>query len=112
MSDDEYDKSNINRPWKGLTLTPIKEAEDGSNNYNEFKTKAESKLEAAGYWRYIDGVGYKPPTIPTLVQSSMVKGLDTQGVEQTLRSDSFGSVGLFRVPGQASISGAGRACFC
>ncbi len=37
--------------WEGLKLTPIREEEDGSNNYSEFKLRAKLDLAAAGYWR-------------------------------------------------------------
>lgn len=41
--------------WKKITLTLIKENEDGSNNYNKFRTKSTLELDAAGYWKFIDG---------------------------------------------------------
>ncbi|KAJ3761746.1 hypothetical protein EV360DRAFT_37181, partial [Lentinula raphanica] len=73
------------KDWKHITLTPIKEAEDGSNNYNEFKRKSLFELDAAGYWKYIDGPEYDPPQIPILQPTREVRGLDLAGNPSTIR---------------------------
>ena len=67
------------KEWKGIKLTPIKEDEDGTNNFNEFKQKSKLELDAAGYWKYIDGPEYNPPVIPELKLSQEVQGLDGTG---------------------------------
>jgi hypothetical protein len=67
------------KEWKGLKLTPIKEEEDGSNNYSEFKQKSILDLDAAGYWLYVAGPDYNPPVIPALMPSMQVQGLDATG---------------------------------
>ncbi|KAJ3711567.1 hypothetical protein C8R42DRAFT_595741 [Lentinula raphanica] len=73
------------KDWKHITLTPIKEADDGSNNYNEFKQKSMFELDAAGYWKYIDGAEYNPPQIPVLQPTQEVRGLDLAGNPSTIR---------------------------
>jgi hypothetical protein len=72
------------REWKGIKLTPIKEEEDGSNNYSEFKQKSILDLDAAGYWQFVDGPDYKPPSIPELRPSQQVQGLDSTGATITV----------------------------
>ncbi|KAJ7190548.1 hypothetical protein GGX14DRAFT_382079, partial [Mycena pura] len=72
------------REWKGIKFTPIKEEEDGSNNYNEFKQKSILELDAAGYWQYIDGPDYNPPSIPVLRPSQQIQGLDGTGATVTV----------------------------
>lgn len=57
----ETNKNRDKSDWKKITLTAIKENKDGSNNYNEFQTKSTLKLDAAGYWKFIDGLEYNPP---------------------------------------------------
>jgi len=74
------------KEWKGIKLTPIKEEEDGTNNFNEFKQKSQLELDAAGYWQYVDGLDYNPLVIPELRQSQQVQGLD-QGVCRNLPRD-------------------------
>ncbi|KAJ6612078.1 hypothetical protein B0H10DRAFT_1808321 [Mycena sp. CBHHK59/15] len=82
---------------KGIKLTPIKEEEDGSNNYSEFKQKSVLDLDAAGYWQYVDGPDYNPPSIPELRPSQQVQGLDTAGTVVTIT-----------VPGNESVVVAAR----
>ena len=77
MSDISDDKEKSD--WRRLTLTPIKENEDGSNNYNEFRMKSTLELNATGYWKFIDGPEYNPPVIPELQTSKQVKGINDQG---------------------------------
>ncbi|KAJ7037565.1 hypothetical protein C8F04DRAFT_952450, partial [Mycena alexandri] len=95
--------TNINNPsdkekeWKGIKLTPIKEEEDGSNNYSEFKQKSELELDAAGYWQYVDGPDYDPPAIPELRASQQVQGLDGTGATVTIT-----------VPGNEGVVAAAR----
>jgi len=72
------------REWKGIKLTPIKEEEDGTNNFNEFKQKSQLELNATGYWQYIDGQDYDPPVIPVLKQSQQIEGLDNTGATVTV----------------------------
>ena len=83
MSDatEEIDKSS----WKRLTLTPIKEGDDGSNNYNEFRRKSTLELDAMGYWKFIDGPEYDPPKIPELQPSTRVEGVDDTGNKVSIR---------------------------
>ncbi|KAJ3837565.1 hypothetical protein F5878DRAFT_210854 [Lentinula raphanica] len=76
------------KDWKHITLLPIKEAEDGSNNYNEFKRKSMFELDAAGYWKYINGADYKPPQIPVLQPTQEMRGLDVAG-----------NLATFKIPG-------------
>ncbi|KAJ7215010.1 hypothetical protein GGX14DRAFT_534033 [Mycena pura] len=68
------------KEWKGIRLTPIKEEEDGTNNYSEFKQKSMLELDAAGYWQYVDGPDYNPASIPALRPSQQVQGLDGSGL--------------------------------
>ncbi|KAF9023528.1 hypothetical protein BDZ89DRAFT_955539, partial [Hymenopellis radicata] len=75
---------NDEKEWKGIKLTPIKVEEDGTNNYSEFKRKAELDLDAAGYWRYVDGPDYKPAAIPELRQTVQIQGLDSTGATATI----------------------------
>lgn len=75
MADNESEKTD----WKKISLTPIREGEDGSNNYNEFKMKAMFKLDAAGYWKFVGGPEYNPPAIPEWQISREVEGIDAQG---------------------------------
>ncbi|KAJ7138414.1 hypothetical protein C8R43DRAFT_893319, partial [Mycena crocata] len=72
------------KEWKGIKLTPIKEEEDGSNNYSKFKQKSMLDLDAAGYWQYVDGVDYNPPAIPELKPSQQVQGIDATGATVTI----------------------------
>src|ERR1700761_252279 len=72
------------KEWKGIKLTPIKEEDDGTNNYNEFKQKSVLELDAAGYWQFVDGPDYNPPSIPVLKPSQQVQGLDHRGVTTTI----------------------------
>jgi hypothetical protein len=65
--------------WKRVILTPIKEEEDGTNNFSEFKFKSTIKLRAAKLWKYIGGENYRPPTIPELVPARRIQGTDTSG---------------------------------
>ncbi|KAJ3709800.1 hypothetical protein C8R42DRAFT_649202 [Lentinula raphanica] len=85
------------KDWKHIILTPIKEADDGSNNYNEFKRKSMFELDAAGYWKYIDGVDYNPPQIPILQPTREMRGLDLAGNPST-----------FRIPGNEAEVQAAR----
>ncbi|KAF9026411.1 hypothetical protein BDZ89DRAFT_1134839 [Hymenopellis radicata] len=84
MSNTQTQSSDDEKDWKGLKLTPIKVEEDGTNNFTEFKRKAEVDLEAAGYWRYVDGPDYKPPIIPELRRTVQVQGIDSTGAAGTL----------------------------
>lgn len=82
----ESDTNNKKKSdWKTIVLTPIKEDEDSSNNYNKFRTKSTLELDAAGYWKFIDGPEYDPPSIPELKPSTMVEGLNDQGEKVTVR---------------------------
>ncbi|KAJ7121747.1 hypothetical protein C8R43DRAFT_959525 [Mycena crocata] len=72
------------KEWKGIRLTPIKEEDDGSNNYSEFKQKSKLDLDAAGYWQYVDGPDYNPPAIPGLKPSQQVHGIDATGATVTI----------------------------
>ncbi|KAJ7036067.1 hypothetical protein C8F04DRAFT_938217, partial [Mycena alexandri] len=72
------------KEWKGIRLTPIKEQEDGTNNYVEFKQKSALELDAAGYWQYVDGPDYQPPAIPELKTSQQIQGLDGAGATVTI----------------------------
>ncbi|KAJ6618126.1 hypothetical protein B0H10DRAFT_1795941, partial [Mycena sp. CBHHK59/15] len=67
------------KDWRGLKLTPIVENEDGSNNYSAFSQKSMLDLDAAGYWKYVEGDDYNPPIIPDLLSSMQVQGLDAAG---------------------------------
>nr|GAT60467.1 predicted protein [Mycena chlorophos] len=67
------------KEWKSFKLTPIRD-EDGVNNYAEFRLKARYELDAAGYWKYIDGPEYKPPVIPDLKPTTTAEGLNSVGV--------------------------------
>ncbi|KAJ7610847.1 hypothetical protein FB45DRAFT_761221, partial [Roridomyces roridus] len=66
-----------------MKLTAITE-EDGVTNYNEFKYKSELDLNAAGYWRYVDGPDYNPPVIPKLKHTQQVQGVDATGAAATI----------------------------
>ena len=72
------------KEWKGIKLTPIKEEEDGTNNFNKFKQKSQLELDAAGYWQYVNGPDYNPPVIPELRQSQQVQGLANTGQTVTV----------------------------
>ncbi|KAJ3726151.1 hypothetical protein C8R42DRAFT_708187 [Lentinula raphanica] len=85
------------KDWKHIVLTQIKEAEDGSNNYNEFKRKSMFELDAAGYWKFIDGPDYNPPQIPVLQPTREMQGLDLAGNPST-----------FRIPGNKAEVQAAR----
>ena len=62
----------------------IKEEEDVTNNFNEFKPKSKLKLDAAGYWKYIDGLEYNSSVIPELKISQQIQGLDGTEVTVTI----------------------------
>lgn len=85
MSESDTINNKEKSDWKKITLTPIKEDKDGSNNYNEFRTKLILKLDAAGYWKFIDGPEYDPPTIPELKPSTLVEGLNDLGEKVTVQ---------------------------
>ncbi|KAJ7213548.1 hypothetical protein GGX14DRAFT_360673, partial [Mycena pura] len=85
------------KEWKGIKLTPIKEEDDGTNNYNEFKQKSVLELDAAGYWQFVDGPEYNPPSIPALKPSQQVQGLDNTGATITIT-----------VPGNEGVVAAAR----
>ncbi|KAJ7902993.1 hypothetical protein B0H13DRAFT_1621313, partial [Mycena leptocephala] len=85
------------KEWKGIKLTPIREDEDGSNNYSEFRQKSILELDAAGYWKYIDGHDYNPPVIPELKPSQQVHGVDNTGAAVTIT-----------VPGNKTVVAAAR----
>ncbi|KAJ7462006.1 hypothetical protein FB451DRAFT_1043978 [Mycena latifolia] len=72
------------KEWKGIKLTAIKEEEDGTNNYTEFKQKSLLDLDAADYLKYVDGPDYNPPTIPELRPSQQVQGFDANGASVTI----------------------------
>lgn len=38
-----------------------------------------TRIDAAGYWKFINGPEYSPPNIPELKTSTQVKGLNDQG---------------------------------
>ncbi|KAJ7606387.1 hypothetical protein DFH06DRAFT_1251254 [Mycena polygramma] len=71
------------KEWKSLKLTPIKEEEDGTNNYSEFRQKSFLDLDAIGLWPYVSGPDYNPPIIPDLMQTMQVQGLDSTGAPAT-----------------------------
>ncbi|CAK5275352.1 unnamed protein product [Mycena citricolor] len=72
--------NNGGKKWKELKLPPIVVHNNGTSNYGDFKKKGELILNAAGYWKHINGPLYNPPQIPTLVQTTMAQGLDPHGV--------------------------------
>ncbi|KAJ7878218.1 hypothetical protein B0H13DRAFT_2346760 [Mycena leptocephala] len=84
MTNNQNNSADKEKEWKGIKLTPIKEEEDGSNNYSEFKQKSVLDLDAAGYWQYVDGPYYNPPVIPELRSSQQVQGLDSTGAVVTI----------------------------
>jgi hypothetical protein len=67
------------KDWKRISLTPIVEKEDGTNNYHEFSLKSQCKLEAARYWKFISGPDYAPPNIPPLHRAQQIHGDDENG---------------------------------
>ncbi|KAJ3752253.1 hypothetical protein EV360DRAFT_55566, partial [Lentinula raphanica] len=73
------------RDWKHINLLPIRQAEDGSNNYNEFKRKSIFELDAAGYWKFINGPDYNPPQIPVLQPTREMRSLDLAGNPTMIR---------------------------
>lgn len=85
MSESDTTNNKEKSDWKKISLTPIKEDEDGSNNYNEFRTKSTLDLDAAGYWKFIDGPEYDPPSIPELKPSTTAEGLNDLGEKVTVR---------------------------
>ncbi|KAJ7209003.1 hypothetical protein GGX14DRAFT_364975, partial [Mycena pura] len=89
--------ANDGKEWKGIKLTPIREDEDGSNNYTEFRQKSILELDAADYWKYIDGPNYNPPAIPELKLSQQVNGVDNTGAPVTIT-----------VPGNEAVVAAAR----
>lgn len=82
----ETTTTNNEKPadWKRVTLTPIKENDDGTNNYSEFRQKSKLELDAAGYYKYIDGPDYNPPIIPILTSSIQIQGIDPNGASVTV----------------------------
>ncbi|KAJ7855742.1 hypothetical protein B0H14DRAFT_2754331 [Mycena olivaceomarginata] len=84
MTNGQNTTTDKEKEWKGIKLTPIKEEEDGSNNYSEFKQKSVLDLDAAGYLQFVDGPDYKPPSIPELRPSQQVQGLDSTGATVTV----------------------------
>jgi hypothetical protein len=76
---EDTNTSEEKNEWKRCTLVSIKENDDGTNNYSEFKLKSKFELEAAGYWKYVTGPDYNPPFIPALVPTSTVEGIDEDG---------------------------------
>ncbi|KAJ7142188.1 hypothetical protein C8R46DRAFT_917570, partial [Mycena filopes] len=85
------------KEWKGLKLTPIKENEDGSNNYAEFRQKSILDLDAIGYWKYVEGPDYNPPVIPELKPTTQMQGLDAAGNSAT-----------FTIPGNETVVAAAK----
>ncbi|KAJ3724662.1 hypothetical protein C8R42DRAFT_458324 [Lentinula raphanica] len=73
------------KDWGVIALTPIWEAEDGTNNYSEFKLKSKLELDAAGYWKYIEGAEHDTPSIPKLQPAREVQELDSTGARITVR---------------------------
>ncbi|KAJ7177700.1 hypothetical protein C8R46DRAFT_1029305 [Mycena filopes] len=84
MNQGNNPNTNQDKEWKGIKFTPIREDEDGSNNYTEFKQKSILELDAANYWRFVDGPDYHPPAIPELKLSQQVNGLDNIGAPVTI----------------------------
>ncbi|KAJ7159397.1 hypothetical protein C8R46DRAFT_1223987, partial [Mycena filopes] len=84
MTNNQSNSTDKDKEWKGIKLTPIKEEEDSSNKYSEFKQKSILELDAAGYWQYVDGPDYSPPAIPELRPSQQVHGLDNTGAAVTI----------------------------
>ncbi|KAF9075263.1 hypothetical protein BDP27DRAFT_1315787 [Rhodocollybia butyracea] len=64
------------------TLIPIKEKEDGSNNYAQFKFRSTCYLRAVGYLKYIEDSN--PPVIPKLCPPHRIQGLDAAGNNKTI----------------------------
>ncbi|KAJ7921071.1 hypothetical protein B0H13DRAFT_2318831 [Mycena leptocephala] len=90
------------KEWKGIKLTPIREDEDGSNNYSEFRQKSILELDAAGYWKYIDGHDY------TLRQQ--VHGVDNTGATVTITVPGYETVvAAARQQAEAWLSGDKKA---
>ncbi|KAJ7728574.1 hypothetical protein DFH07DRAFT_707963, partial [Mycena maculata] len=54
------------------------------NNYGEFRQKSVFDLDAAGYWKYVGGPEYNPPSIPELRPSQRVQGMDSTGTVITV----------------------------
>ncbi|KAJ7189633.1 hypothetical protein GGX14DRAFT_608836, partial [Mycena pura] len=67
------------------------------NNYSEFKQKSLLELDAAGYWQYVDGLDYNPPSIPVLKPSQQIEGLDGTGATVTVT-----------IPGNEGVVAAAR----
>ncbi|CAK5271564.1 unnamed protein product [Mycena citricolor] len=65
-------------------LVAIKEDGEGGNSYSEFKMKAKAHLDVLGQWKYIDGPDYKPPSIPPLVTTQQMTGVDANGNPATI----------------------------
>ncbi|KAE9408506.1 hypothetical protein BT96DRAFT_808109 [Gymnopus androsaceus JB14] len=92
----ELTKEKEKSDWKRLSLLPIKEDEDSTNNYNEFKQKLGLELDAAGYWKYISGTEYNPPRIPELRVTQCAEGLNTLGI---CYIHAFRVLTMFTIPG-------------
>ncbi|KAJ7029890.1 hypothetical protein C8F04DRAFT_962312, partial [Mycena alexandri] len=97
MSNNQNNSGDKEKEWKGIKLTPIREEDDGSNNYSEFQQKSVLELDAAGYMKYVDGPDYNPPAIPELKPSQQVQGFDATGASVTIT-----------VPGNEAVVAAAR----
>jgi hypothetical protein len=67
-----------------------------NNNYSLWKNWAYYKLQEWGLWKYIKGLGSKPPIVPSLCPMTIYHGLDDDGVTRdithvTRRGDSSSS---------------------
>ncbi|KAJ7255362.1 hypothetical protein C8J57DRAFT_1178169, partial [Mycena rebaudengoi] len=92
-----------------IRIFPIKE-EDSTNNYSEFKQKSILELDAAGYWQYVDGPDYNPPSIPELRASQQVRGVDNTGATVTITvPGNEGAVALARKQAEAWLSADKKA---
>jgi hypothetical protein len=110
MTNNQNNSADKEKEWKGIKLTPIKEEEDGSNNYSEFKQKSVLDLDAAGYWQYVDGPYYNPPVIPELRSSQQVQGLDSTGAVVTITvPGNEGAIATARKQAEAWLSADKKA---
>ncbi|KAJ6476606.1 hypothetical protein DFH09DRAFT_1342362 [Mycena vulgaris] len=110
MTNNQNNPTEKDKEWEGIKLTPIKEEDDGSNNYSEFKQKSVLELDAAGYWQYVDGTEYNPPIIPELQPSQQVQGVDGTGAIVTVTvPGNEGAVAAAKKQAEAWLSGDKKA---
>src|SRR5258708_26500440 len=63
----------------GCAELPKLQDDSANNNYGLWKNRAYYKLQEWGLWKYIEGPGSEPPTIPTLRPTVAYHGLDDNG---------------------------------